>query len=81
MQGVYFRANVADRARSRKVAGWVRNKPDGAVEAVLEGEKDAVAKVVEWCRTGPIGARVDNVSVRWEEYNGEFDGFSVRYGG
>ncbi len=78
VQGVYFRANTAEKARSNGVAGWVRNNSNGAVEAVFEGEKDAVNKVIEWCRTGPLAARVDNVQVRWEEYNSEFNGFSVR---
>lgn len=81
VQGVYFRANTAEKARSHGVAGWVRNNPNGAVEAVFEGKKDAVNKVIEWCRTGPMGARVDNLEVSWEEYNGEFSGFSVRYHG
>ena len=80
VQGVYFRANIAEKAGSLGVAGWVRNNSNDAVEAVFEGGKDAVNKVIEWCRIGPVGARVDNISVRWEEYNGEFNGFSVRYG-
>ena len=57
VQGVYFRANTAEKARSNGVAGWVRNNLDGAVEAVFEGKKDAVNKVIEWCRTGPMGAQ------------------------
>jgi acylphosphatase len=58
----------------------VRNLPDGRVEAVFEGEKELVDKLIEFCRRGPPGARVANVEVVWENYTGEFRGFRVRYG-
>lgn len=76
VQGVYFRAELAERARMLGVGGWVRNLPDGAVEAVLEGGVDRVANLVAWCRRGPAGARVDDVSVTWEAPAGE-GGFSI----
>jgi acylphosphatase len=76
VQGVYFRAETQARARSLGVAGWVRNAPDGAVEAVFEGEDERVDSMVAWCRRGPAGARVEDVSVRWEEPLGD-DGFHV----
>jgi acylphosphatase len=63
VQGVGFRYAVSQRASSRGVAGWVRNLPSGQVEAVFEGEPDAVAAMVEFCRLGPRGARVDDLAV------------------
>jgi acylphosphatase len=71
VQGVFFRAETRDRAWSLGVAGWVRNAPDGSVEAVFEGEEERVRSLVEWCRRGPSGARVDGVDVHWEEPTGE----------
>ncbi len=76
VHGVYFRAETRDRAGSLGVAGWVRNVPDGTVEAVFEGEADRVDALVAWCRRGPEGARVDDVAVEWEEPSGE-RGFRV----
>jgi len=76
VQGVFFRAETRDRARSLGLAGWVRNAPDGAVEAVFEGEDDRVESMVEWCRRGPAGARVEEVEVAWAEPEGE-EGFSI----
>ncbi len=63
VQGVGFRYAVSQRARPRGVAGWVRNLPSGQVEAVFEGEPEVVAAMVEFCRTGPRGARVDDLAV------------------
>ena len=77
VQGVFFRSETASRARSRAVAGWVRNDPDGSVEVVFEGERDAVESLLRWCRQGPRAARVENVRVEWEDARGE-EGFSVR---
>jgi acylphosphatase len=76
VQGVYFRAELRERARSLGIAGWVRNTEDGAVEAVLEGEDVRVESIVSWCRRGPSGARVDEVAVEWEKPAGE-RGFRV----
>ena len=76
MQGVFFRASARDRARSLGVAGWARNRPDGAVEAVFEGPDERVDSMVDWCRRGPAGADVESVEVEWGEPQGE-DGFSV----
>ena len=71
VQGVGFRYATAARARSRGVSGWVRNNADGTVEAVFEGPPDAVDTLVAWCRRGPAGARVDDVTVESEEPSGE----------
>jgi acylphosphatase len=61
VQGVFFRDSCRREASSRGLAGWVTNRPDGAVEAVFEGDPDAVAAMVDWCRRGPRGADVDSV--------------------
>jgi len=77
VQGVFFRSEAQERARSRGVTGWVRNAPDGSVEAAFEGERDAVESLVRWCGEGPRGARVDDVRVRWDDARGE-EGFRIR---
>jgi acylphosphatase len=77
VQGVFFRVETRDRARSLGISGWVRNLPDGAVEAVFEGDDPQVESMVEWCRRGPRGADVQNVDVAWVEPRGEA-GFAVR---
>ena len=77
VQGVFFRGEMRDRAQSRAVAGWVRNLADGSVEAVFEGQADAVESMVDWCGRGPSGAQVDEVELQWESPSRE-RGFSVR---
>jgi acylphosphatase len=77
VQGVFFRADARARAESLGVAGWIRNLPDGRVEAVFEGEDEQVESMVEWCRRGPAGAEVEEVHVEREEPAGE-TGFRVR---
>ena len=67
---MFFRETLRRRAMTASVAGWVRNRPDGSVEAVLEGERDAVERLVAFCREGPRGARVDWVDVAVEEAEG-----------
>jgi acylphosphatase len=71
VQGVFFRAEAAARARSLGLAGWVRNMPDGAVEAVFEGPQQAVESMLGWCEHGPAGARVDAVEVKSEPPEGD----------
>lgn len=78
VQGVFFRYETASRARARGMDGWVRNLPDGRVEAVFEGEEEAVRSVVEWCREGPRGAWVEGVEVEWDSPTGDLVGFRVR---
>jgi acylphosphatase len=70
VQGVGFRFGVERAARSRGVAGWVRNRPDGAVEAVFEGEPEDVEALVAFCRHGPRGAAVERVEVEAESAEG-----------
>lgn len=77
VQGVFFRDSVRQRAQSRGVSGWVSNRSDGAVEAVFEGEPDAVESLVEFSREGPRSAEVSEVEVLEEEPEG-LSGFEVR---
>lgn len=76
VQGVFFRESARRRALAAGVAGWARNLPDGTVEAVFEGEAGAVERLIEFCREGPRGARVDWVDVASEEPEGR-TGFDV----
>ena len=76
VQGVFFRETLRRRAESGGIAGWVRNRADGAVEAVFEGERDAVERLVEFCREGPRGAHVEWVDVASEEPEG-LPGFEI----
>lgn len=78
VQGVFFRVETRNTASSLGLNGWVRNLADGTVEALFEGDRDSVATVVTWCRTGPSGARVDGVDVDWEEVSG-LRGFKILY--
>jgi acylphosphatase len=77
VQGVFFRDSTQQEADSAGVAGWVRNRPDGTVEAVFEGEPDAVERMVEFCRRGSRSAEVEQVEVSDEEAEG-LSGFEVR---
>jgi acylphosphatase len=77
VQGVFFRAETQSRARSLSLAGWVRNAPDGTVEAVFEGPRERVQSMLDWCGRGPRHAEVKDVTVDWEEPRGE-DGFLIR---
>ena len=76
VQGVGFRYAVERAARQRGVAGWVRNRPDGTVEAVFEGAADDVAALVRYCEEGPRGAQVSRVETVAESVEG-LDGFRV----
>ena len=77
VQGVFFRDTTREEAESRGVAGWVSNRPDGAVEAVFEGDPDAVEAMVSFSREGPGRAEVERVDVEDEEPEG-LSGFEVR---
>lgn len=77
VQGVCFRANAWEKARSLGLTGWVRNLPDGCVEAVFEGEDVAADAMREWCRTGTSPARVDRLETEAESPTGEFTGFKI----
>lgn len=79
VQGVFFRQNTRKKARELGITGWVKNLANSRVEALMEGEKNKVENLIEWLRKGPIIARVDGIEVFWEEYNGEFNDFVIKY--
>lgn len=80
VQGVFFRAFTRDTALMEGVAGWVRNLPDGRVEAVFEGDAHKVERMVAWCHEGSPMSRVDQVETVEEAYRGESDVFQIGYG-
>jgi len=77
VQGVWYRATTKQNAEQLGVYGFVRNRIDGTVEAVFEGDEEAIDKIVEWCWTGPPNARVTNVDVVEKEYEEEFSNFEI----
>ena len=79
VQGVCFRAETRDAAARIGVCGWVRNQPDGTVEAVAEGPKKNVEALIDWCRQGPPWSKVTHVAVDWEDYQGAYDRFKIRF--
>jgi acylphosphatase len=79
VQGVAFRAATVAEARRLALSGWVRNREDGAVEALAEGDRAGVEALVAWCRRGPPLARVSGVRVDWEEPRGDLDAFDITW--
>jgi acylphosphatase len=79
VQGVNFRAYCAWKAEELGLDGYVRNLPDGSVEAVFEGDKAVIEACIEWNQGAQPSARVDAVDVSWTETKGEFKGFHVRH--
>jgi acylphosphatase len=77
VQGVFFRAATQREARRLGVTGWVKNRTDGSVEVLAEGDEDAIKEMTMWANHGPSAARVDHVDVRWRGYTGEFPEFSI----
>ncbi|MEW6424662.1 MAG: acylphosphatase [Bacillota bacterium] len=77
VQGVYFRQYTRDAALAAGVTGWVRNRRDGRVEAVFEGEQEAVEKMIRWCRRGSPSSCVEHVEIHDEKYRGEFPDFQI----
>ena len=79
VQGVWFRANTREQAQRLGVNGWVRNTPDGAVEARMQGDDDAVDALLAWCRQGPPGARVEKIKADEVEPDKGIQGFRILY--
>lgn len=79
VQGVFFRANTIDQAVGLGITGRVANLVNGDVEIVAEGDRRQIETLIDWCRVGPPGARVDGVDVLWEEFQGKFRRFGVSY--
>ena len=78
VQGVFYRASCQDIAVKYGLNGWVRNLPSGEVEVLVQGEKEKIEKLIEWCKKGPPNARVEEVKVKWEEVADMFNGFGVK---
>ena len=79
VQGVCFRMETQQAAKRIGVSGWVKNRFDGTVEAVVEGDKKQVDQTIEWCRKGPALSAVSNLEVNWESFTGEFRDFDITY--
>ena len=79
VQGVCFRAATKDEARARGLTGWARNRPDGRVEALFEGDQRVVENMLKWCHKGPPYAYVDRVEVEWQAYVGDLTDFRLVY--
>ena len=79
VQGVFFRMETLRAAERHGVYGWVKNRADGTVEAVFEGEKEKVDAVIDWCRRGPRHADVKGVDIVEAPYTGEFNDFSITH--
>lgn len=79
VQGVFFRMETQRAARRFGVCGWVRNRRDGTVEALFEGDKDRVDAILDWCKQGPPHAHVTDVKADRREFAGEFETFEISY--
>jgi len=79
VQGVFFRQGTADEARALGIGGWVRNCPDGCVEALIQGEDEPLQAMLAWLHRGPSAARVDSVDVHEAAVDSTISGFSVRF--
>jgi len=79
VQGVCFRDFTRSHAMALKLTGWVRNLPDGRVEAVVEGQKDDIESLIDCMRQGPRASRVDNLEVEWEDYAGSCKDFRISW--
>lgn len=79
VQGVAYRQSAAWEAERLGLAGWVRNLPDGRVEALAEGPRDRVESLVAWCWRGPPSARVSQVEVAWGPAVGDLQGFRITH--
>lgn len=77
VQGVFFRSQTRRESKRNNIVGWVRNLRDGRVEGVFEGEEKNVQKLIEFCKRGPFGARVDKTKILMQEYTGEFTDFKI----
>ncbi|NIP40606.1 MAG: acylphosphatase [Candidatus Aenigmarchaeota archaeon] len=78
VQGVFFRASTRDKAVDLGLKGWIRNLMDGKVECIVEGEKERIEQLIEFCKQGPEGSKVDNIEINWEKPKDEFGSFDIR---
>ncbi len=78
VQGVFFRDSARQKAEELNLNGWVKNTPDGRVEALFEGPADAIREIIDWCKEGPSQATVEDVEAEREEPAEDLKGFEVR---
>jgi len=79
VQGVCFRMYACEEAQAHRLGGWVRNRPDGTVEVVVEGDEAAVESFRQWCRQGPAQAKVTEVLTSYSEARGDLTSFEIRF--
>jgi len=79
VQGVWFRANTKDKAEQLDISGWIRNTPDGKVEAIFEGEEENIKEMLDWCNNGPPLAKVKEVKIEEREPTNKYKKFDIRY--
>lgn len=79
VQGVFYRANVLEKAKELHLTGWVKNEADNKLRIVAEGSEDSLEKLIEWTKKGPTLARVDKIEVKWERKREEFEDFEIVY--
>jgi len=77
VQGVYFRASTQREARRLGLSGWVRNRADGTIEILAEGEEVAIRELYGWAQKGPSAARVERVDTRWRGFSGDYPDFRI----
>ncbi len=77
VQGVYFRASAQREAKRLGLTGWVKNRSDGSVEILAEGEETSIRELYGWAQKGPSAARVDRVDTRWRSFSGDFPDFRI----
>jgi len=77
VQGVFFRAAIQREARRLGLTGWVKNRADGSVEILAEGEEDEIKELIGWSHKGPGPARVEGVDVRWRGFSGQHPDFRI----
>ncbi len=77
VQGVFFRASTQREAKRLGLTGWVRNRPDGGVDILAEGEEDELKDLIAWANKGPSASRVERVDVRWRSFSGDYSDFRI----
>ncbi len=79
VQGIFFRKNTRQKAIELGIFGLVKNLSDGRVEAIFEGKKEQVKKMIEWAKKGPTLAQVENIEIKWQKPQNEFSDFEIKY--
>ena len=77
VQGIGFRWQTRLRAKELKIEGWIRNNPDGTVEAFIQGNEEAIIHMIQWFKDGPPGAKVEALDLSWQKPNPKIKGFNI----